>query len=304
MLIERKGLTKFAWLSIATALLTIGLKALAFLLTGSVGLLSDALESTVNLVAAIVALIVLTIAAQPPDEEHAYGHTKVEYFSSGVEGTLILIAALTISLSAINRLLNPQPIEKLGIGIVVSVLAAALNLFVARILLRAGRQYRSVTLQADAHHLMTDVWTTAGVLLGLVVVTLGGWQFLDSIIALIVAARILFSGIKLLRGSILGLMDTALPANEVSQIVRILDKYAQNGVHYHALRTRESGAQRFMSVHIQVPGAWSVQSGHSLLEDLEKELREVLPPISVFTHLEPIEDPRSWEDISINRQEG
>ncbi len=302
MLVERKGLTKFAWLSIATALMTIGLKALAFLLTGSVGLLSDALESTVNLVAAIVALIVLTIAAQPPDEEHAYGHAKAEYFSSGVEGTLILIAALTISLSAINRLLNPQPLELLGIGIAVSVLAAALNLIVARILLRAGRQYRSVALQADAQHLMTDVWTTAGVLLGLVVVTLSDWQFLDSIIALFVAARILFSGVKLLRGSILGLMDTALPANEVSQIVQVLDKYAQSGVQYHALRTRESGAQRFMSVHIQVPGAWSVQAGHTLLEEIEKELREVLPPISVFTHLEPIEDPRSWEDISINRQ--
>lgn len=304
MLVERKGLTKFAWLSIATALMTIGLKALAFLLTGSVGLLSDALESTVNLVAAIVALIVLTIAAQPPDEEHAYGHAKAEYFSSGVEGTLILIAALTISLSAINRLLNPQPLELLGIGIAVSVLAAALNLIVARILLRAGSQYRSVALQADAQHLMTDVWTTAGVLLGLVMVTLSDWQFLDSIIALFVAARILFSGVKLLRGSILGLMDTALPANEVSQIVQVLDKYAQSGVQYHALRTRESGAQRFMSVHIQVPGAWSVQAGHSLLEEIEKELREVLPPISVFTHLEPIEDPRSWEDISINRQEG
>jgi cation diffusion facilitator family transporter len=300
-MIERRRLTRYAWLSILAAILTIGLKASAFLLTGSVGLLSDALESGVNLVAALVALVVLTVAAQPPDAEHAYGHAKAEYFSSGVEGTLILIAAITIAVSAINRLIDPRPLEAVGLGLAVSVVAAGLNLVVARILLRAGRQYRSVALEADARHLYADVWTTGGVIVGIAAVVLTGWLRLDPIIALIVAANIVVSGVKLLKSSVLGLMDTALPAEELEIVVRILEQYAREGVQYHALRTRQSGAQRFMSVHIQTPGAWTVQDGHSLLEDIERDVREALPPISVLTHLEPIEDPRSWEDIPINR---
>lgn len=299
---ERHRLTRFAWLSILAAITTIGLKVTAFLLTGSVGLLSDALESGVNLVAAVVALAVLTVAAQPPDAEHTYGHAKAEYFSSGVEGTLILVAAVTIAISAINRLVYPQPLEAVGVGLAISIIAAGLNFVVARILLRAGRQYRSIALEADAKHLYADVWTTGGVIVGVAAVALTGWLRLDPIIALIVAANIVVSGVKLLKSSVLGLMDTALPAEELEIVIGILDKYATDGVQYHALRTRQSGAQRFMSVHVQTPGAWTVQDGHSLLEDIERDVRTALPPISVLTHLEPVEDPRSWDDIPINRE--
>jgi cation diffusion facilitator family transporter len=300
--IDRAHLKRFAWLSIAAALTTIGLKAGAYIITGSVGLLADALESGVNLIAAVFALIILGIAAQPPDDEHAYGHTKAEYFAGGAEGTLIFIAAITIGLTAIDRLANPLLPEQLGLGLVVSVVAAILNLVVARILLRAGRQYRSITLEADARHLMTDVWTTGGVLVGIAAVALTGWAVLDPIIALLVAAQILFAGLKLVRESVVGLMDTALPANEMAEITEILDRYAVNGVRYHALRSRQAGAQRFISVHVQVPGAWTVQEGHSLLEDIDRDVRAALPPVSVFTHLEPLEDPRSWDDIEINRR--
>jgi cation diffusion facilitator family transporter len=301
MIQGRKQLTKYAWLSISAAVATIALKSIAFLLTDSVGLLADAIESTANLLAAIVALIVLTVAAQPPDEEHVYGHSKAEYFSSGVEGTLIFIAALTIAISAIVRLTNPQPLEQIGLGLIVSVIASILNLVVARILLRAGRQYRSITLQADAQHLMTDVWTTVGVLIGILAVALTGWNRLDPIIALIVAVQILISGIRLMRSSVSGLLDAALPQDEVNQIVEILDRHSKDGVLYHALRTRQSGAQRFMEVHVQVPGNWSVQQGHSLLEEIDHDVRKALRPIAVSTHIEPLEDPRSWEDIAINR---
>lgn len=301
MINDRKFLIKYAWLSVSAALLTILLKAGAYFLTDSVGLLSDAIESTANLVAAVVALIVLTVAAQPPDEEHAYGHTKAEYFASGVEGTLILVASLTIGIAAVNRLMDPQPIEQIGVGIIISIIAALLNLVVARILYRAGSQYRSITLVTDAKHLMTDVWTTAGVLVGVGAVGITGWVWLDPVIALVVAIQILISGIKILRESVGGLMDVGLPADEIEQIVGILNAHTQDGVQYHALRTRQSGAQRFMSVHLQVPGDWSIQKGHSLLEDIESDVRSSLEPISVFTHIEPLEDPRSWEDIAINR---
>ncbi|UCG24809.1 MAG: cation transporter [Chloroflexota bacterium] len=298
---DRGHLKRYAWLSITAALLTISLKAGAFIITGSVGLLADALESGVNLIAAVFALIVLGIAAQPPDEEHTYGHSKAEYFASGAEGTLIFLAAITIALAAVSRLLNPEPLEQLGLGLVVSIVAALLNLVVARILQRAGRLYRSITLEADAKHLMTDVWTTGGVLLGIVAVALTGWQILDPLIALVVAGQILIAGFRLVQESASGLMDKALPAEELQQIVDVLDRYAVDGVRYHALRTRLAGAQRFMSVHVQVPGAWSVQDGHSLLEEIDRDVRELLSPISVFTHLEPLEDPRSWDDIEINR---
>lgn len=301
---ERQQLTKYAWLSIAAAVITIILKAAAYFLTGSVGLLSDALESGVNLVAAVFALVILTIAALPPDEEHAYGHAKAEYFSGGAEGTLILLAAVTIAYSAGQRLLHPQPLEQVGLGLFVSVLAAVLNGVVARILRQAGQQYNSMTLTANAQHLMTDVWTSGGVVLAVAAVALTGWQILDPLIALAVAAQILYSGVRLVREAVLGLMDTALPPTELEQVINVLAAYKQRGINYHALRTRQSGAQRFVSVHIQVPGAWSVQKGHSLLEELERELRGILPPVSVFTHLEPLEDPVSWQDISLNRRDG
>ena len=298
---DRRRLTRYAWLSILTACVTISLKFAAYWLTGSVGLLSDALESVVNLVAALAALLALIIAALPPDRDHAYGHSKVEYFSSGLEGSLIIVAAITIAYSAIGRLLSPVPLEQVGIGLAVSVLAAMLNLFTARVLLRAGRQYRSVTLIADAHHLMTDVWTSGGVLLGVGAVAITGWIVLDPLLALLVALQIVRSGIRLLRESALGLMDTALPNNEQQEIIDILERHSQDGVTYHALRTRQAGAQRFVSVHVQVPGAWTVQAGHSLVEEIEREVRQVMAPVSILTHLEPVEDPVSWEDVELNR---
>lgn len=301
---SRQSLTRFAWLSIGAAAATIALKTGAYYITGSVGLLSDALESLVNLVAAIVALAVLTIAARPPDDEHAYGHDKVEYFSSGVEGALILIAALSIIYSAFGRLLDPRPIEQVGLGLAISVGASAINLVVARILMQAGRHYHSITLEADAHHLMTDVWTSVGVVVGVAAVALTGWERLDPIIAMVVAANIIWSGFHILQRSALGLIDTALPGAERAKVVAVLAGYAEReGVQFHALRTREAGARRFCSVHILVPGAWTVARGHMLLERIEADVRRALPNSTVFTHLEPLEDPTSFEDQALDRAE-
>ena len=299
MLIHRH-LTKFAWLSIAAAVFTIGLKAAAYIFTGSVGLLSDALESGVNLVAAVLALVVLNIAAQPPDEEHTFGHTKAEYFSSGVEGSLILVAAIMIASTAVERLVHPRALEQTTIGLLLSLVASLVNFAVARVLLRAGNRYRSITLIANSRHLMTDVWTSIGVLAGVLAVTLTGWTWLDPVIALAVAIQIAFSAVNLLRQSVAGLLDTALPDQEVAMIEHTVAQFVrQYGVQYHALRTRQSGVQRFVSFHVQVPGSWSVQQGHALLEEIEEVMRQQLSPVSVLTHLEPIEDPRSWQDIDL-----
>jgi cation diffusion facilitator family transporter len=299
---DRSKLTRFAWLSIAAAILTIGLKSLAYILTGSVGLLSDALESGVNLIAAIMALAMLTIAARPPDEEHAFGHSKAEYFSSGVEGALILVAAVTIMWTAIGRLLNPQPLESLGIGLALSTVASLINFGVAVVLFRAGKRYQSITLEADARHLMTDVLTTAGVLVGLLVVTLTGWQVLDPLIAIGVAINIVWSGFGLIRRSTLGLMDTAIPTADQLKVTTILDGHASSGVQYHDLRTRQAAAQQFISVHVLVPGKWSVQRGHDLLETIESEIRGALPRALLTTHLEPVEDPAAWESTILENQ--
>ncbi len=299
--IDRSSLTRFAWLSIGAAVVTIALKSVAYLLTGSVGLLSDALESLVNLVGAVMALAMLTIAARPADEDHAYGHSKAEYFSSGVEGTLILIAAVSIVATAIPRLMSPKPIEQLGLGLGVSVAASLVNLIVARILLKAGKLHNSITLEADAHHLMTDVWTSVGVLAGVGMVALTGWEILDPIVALIVAANIVWSGVRIVRMSALGLMDTALPTQEQDALKGILEKYTRNGVQYHALRTRQSGSRQFISFHVLVPGKWTVQRGHRLLETIEADVRRALPNATVFTHLESLNDPASWEDTNLDR---
>lgn len=301
MNMQRVPLARFAWLSIAAAMLTIGLKAGAYALTGSVGLLSDALESIVNLVAAVVALIALTVAHQEPDDEHAYGHEKAEYFASGIEGGLILLAAASIAYAAIDRLIHPQPVEQLGIGLAVSVLASLINLGVAVRLRRAGREYRSITLEADARHLMTDVWTSIGVIVGVAAVAVTRWERLDPVIALLVAANIVWSGVQLVRRSALGLLDTALPAEERARIDAVLERYATGGVQFHALRTREAGSRRFMSVHVLVPGEWTVQDGHALLEKIEGDIRGGVPGLTVFTHLEPLDDPVSWADAPLDR---
>ena len=300
---ESANLTRFAWLSIGAAIITIALKTTAYWLTDSVGLLSDALESLVNLVAAIMALAMLTIAARPADEMHAFGYGKAEYFSSGLEGALILLAAATIAWTALPRLFAPQPLEHIGIGLGISVLASAINFAVARVLMNAGKEYRSITLEADAHHLMTDVWTSAGVVLGVGAVALTGWVRLDPIIALIVAANILRIGWQLLGRSVRGLMDTTLPAAEGDAIKRVLHRYESQGIQYHALRTRQAGTRAFVSLHVLVPRDWTVQRGHDLLEQLERDIRSAVPGAQLFTHLEPQGDPAALEDIGLDRKD-
>jgi cation diffusion facilitator family transporter len=295
-------LTRYAWLSIVAALLTIGLKVAAWLITGSVGLLSDACESVINLVGALMALAMLTIAARPADADHAYGHGKAEYFSSGLEGALILVAALAIAGAAISRLLSPQPLEQVNVGLAVSVAAAVINLVAAVIILRAGRRNHSVTLEANAHHLFTDVWTSVGVIAGVAVVAWTGWLWLDPIVALLVAANIGFTGIRIVRQAILGLMDTALAPVDQQAIAGVLQRHTQERVQFHALRTRQAGARRFISVHVLVPGDWTVQRGHDLLEEVEAELRHAVPNSTVFTHLESIDDPLSWADEHLERR--
>lgn len=294
---DRSSLARFAWLSIGAAVLTIALKTTAYLLTGSVGLLSDALESLVNLVGALMALAMLTIAARPADEEHAYGHGKAEYFSSGLEGALILIAAVSIIVSAAPRLLEPMPLKQVGLGLSISVAASLINLGTAQVLLQAGKRHQSITLEADAHHLMTDVWTSAGALAGVGLAALTGWEILDPIVALVVAGNIIWTGARIVRESALGLMDTALPARERETLKTVLKKYTDNGVQYHAVLTRQSGSLQFISFHVLVPGRWTVQRGHRLLETIEADIRSAMPNAVVFTHLEPLNDPASWDDV-------
>lgn len=293
---NRSFLTKFAWLSIAAAILTIGLKTVAYLVTGSVGLLSDALESLVNLAGALMALAMLTIAARPADDDHAYGHGKAEYFSSGVEGTLILAAAIGIGVAAVGRIMNPRPLEQIGLGLAVSVAASFINLAVALILLRVAKRYQSITLEANAHHLLTDVWTSAGVLAGVGAVVLTGWQQLDPLVALVVAGNIVWSGVRIVRKSVAGLMDTALSADDQNIVRNVLEQLKPDGVQYHALQTRQAGSRRFVSLHVLVPGMWTVERGHSLLERIESDIRRALPNVEVLTHLESLNDPASWED--------
>jgi cation diffusion facilitator family transporter len=297
------SLTRFAWLSIAAAIATMLLKTVAWRLTGSVGLLSDALESLVNLAGALMALAMLTVAARPPDEEHPYGHGKAEYFSAGVEGTLILVAAISIAVAAVDRFLHPRVLEQVGVGLAVSVVASLVNLGVALVLLRAARAHRSATLQANAHHLLTDVWTSAGVLVGVGAVAATGWQRLDPIVAMFVAANIVWAGSRIVISSVAGLMDVSLPATELVVLRGILDRYAKDGIEYHALRTRQAGARRFVSVHVLVPPDWSVQRGHDELERIEADIRRALPPVTVFTHLEPVGDPLAMDDQDLHRDD-
>lgn len=297
----RDSLTRFAWLSVGAAIATIALKSGAYYLTGSVGILSDALESFVNLAGALIALAMLTIAARPPDDDHTYGHGKAEYFASGAEGMMIIIAAGSISAAAIHRFIYPQPLQKIGIGLWVTLIATLINFGIALIIRRAGRLHHSVTLDANARHLLTDVWTSVGVIVAVALVAISNIQALDPIIALLVAANLLREGYKIARDATLGLMDTAISAEELASVVFVLDSFKQGHVTYHALRTRRAGRLRFVAVHILVPGDWTVQRGHEMLEQIEAKLREAIPNLSVLTHLEAIEDPASWEDISLDR---
>jgi cation diffusion facilitator family transporter len=294
-------LRRFALLSIAAAVVTIGMKTVAWRMTGSVGLLSDALESLVNLVAAVITLTMLAIAARPPDEEHAYGHGKAEYFASGAEGALILLAAIGIGWTAIERLRAPHPLEQVGWGILVSIGASLVNFGVARVLLRAGTRHHSIALEADARHLLTDVWTTAGVLAALGLVAVTGWIVLDPIIALVVAVQIVWTGFQLLRRSALGLLDTALAPQEQALLREVLARHEGPELQFHAVRTRQAASRRFVSMHILVPGGWTVRRGHELAEQIESEVRVAIQNSTVFTHLEAIEDPASFQDQGLDR---
>lgn len=329
----KDDLTRYGWISLVAALVTIALKGGAWILTGSVGLFSDALESVVNLVAAGAALFALKVAARPPDEEHAYGHTKAEYFSSGFEGALVLVAAVGILFAGIVRLVDPQPVRELTLGMILAGVASVINLVVAVVLERAARDHGSAALEADARHLMADVWTSVAVIGGLAIVAATGWQILDPLLALLVGANVVRMGLPLLRRSMLGLLDTALPETDQRAVEEILDQYRGKGtrsseddasarsreaerageagggeeadagrIEFHALRTRRAGRWRFVSFHVLVPGEWSVQRGHDLLEEIEEQVRKRLPGTTVFTHLEPLEDPASFTDTGLVRR--
>lgn len=295
-------LQRFAWLSIGAALLTITLKLGAYWLTNSVGLLSDALESVVNLVTAVVALVALSVAARPADDEFAFGYSKVEFFSSGFEGGMILIAAGSIIATALPRLFHPQPLEQVGIGLGVSVVASVINLGVSRVLASAGRRFGSITLLADSHHLMTDVFTTGGVIAGVGLVSLTGWQRLDGLVALLVALNILRTGFVLLRQAALGLMDASLPGVDLQAVRQVLQPYEAQGVKFHALRTRSAAAKEFVSMHLLVPGHWNVQQAHQFAEGVESQVRHILPKAAVFTHIEPLEDPAAMQDSNLDQE--
>ena len=287
---------KFALLSIAAAIVTIGMKTTAWKLTGSVGLLSDAVESIVNLLAALVAFWALRVAAQPPDAEHPFGHSKAEYLASAFEGIAILGAAIAIAMTAWKRISDPQPLENVGLGLAVSVGAAAVNGVVAFVLLRAGKRLDSITLRSDAHHLLTDVWTSGGVLLGILVVKLTGWLILDPIVALAVATNIVFMAGKILLETAQGLLDRTISPADQKQLDGVLAKFRGDGVEVHAVRARQSGPVRFIDMHVLVPGSWSVQRGHDLCEGIEHGVKALFPRASVMTHLEPAEDPVAWDD--------
>ena len=300
----QRPLTHYALLSIGVAILTLVLKFLAWRMTGSVGLLSDVLETLVNLVAAVLAYASLSVAALPADEEHTHGHTKVEYFASGMEGALILVAAVGIAWNAIVRFMQPQALLEIGPGLTVSLVATLPNLVVALLLKRVGEQRHSVTLVADGKHLMVDVWTSAAVIVGVLLVSITGWQRCDPLIGLAVAVHIVFTGVRLIHDAMQGLMDAGLPEVELEKVRRIFAKYfVSDGVGYHALRTRQAGAWRFLSVHVLVPGEWTVARAHDLIEKIEAEICTELKRITVLTHLEPLEDPTSWEDIELERKQ-
>ncbi|MGD9492615.1 MAG: cation diffusion facilitator family transporter [Bacteroidales bacterium] len=299
------SLKKYIWLSIAAAVATIALKTLAWQLTGSVGLLSDALESLVNLVAAIIALVAITIAQRPADERHAFGHSKAEYFSSAIEGGLIILAAVSIFITSVPRLFNPVEIENTGLGLLFSAGASVINLLVALILIRAGKKHRSIVLEADGKHLMTDVWTSVGVIAAVIVVAATGCLILDPIIAVLVAVNIVISGALLIKRSAQGLMDVSISDEDYIKVDKKLGEYRKTGVEFHSLLTRQAGQRIFISVHVLVPGVWTVQKGHDLADEIEKDLMSLFKqPVNVITHLEPLEDPCSLDDMELDRKIG
>ena len=296
---QKASLTKYAWLSVGAAVTTIALKTIAWRITGSVGLLSDAAESLVNLAAAILALAMLRIAARPPDSDHHFGHDKAEYFSAAVEGILIFVAAAFIIVSAVERLIHPQPLQSLSVGIIISAIAAVINGAVGIILIRVGTKHRSPTLVADGRHLWTDVITTGGVIVAIALVWITKWEVLDPIVAILVGVNIIITGIRLIHESTRGLMDITLPDEENETIARILAGYSDTDVDFHGLRTRLSGRQRFAILDVLVPGEWTVRRSHDLIEEIEQKIKESFPEIEIQIHLEPKEDPRAYCDFNV-----
>jgi len=288
-------------LSIVAALVTLAMKAAAYWVTDSVSLLSDAAESLVNLTAALIALFCLWFASRPVDDSHTYGHEKIEYFSCGLEGMLILVAAAAIAWYAVQRLLEPRPLtlDYLGLGTVFAFAALLVNLAVALILLRVGKATESIVLEADGKHLLTDVWTSVGVVCGLGLVWLTGINVLDPIVALMVSAYICWTAIDLIGRSFNGLMDHALPLNEQAVVRAAIAGHLEPGTTFHALRTRQAGAHRFADFHLLVPGRFSVQRAHDLTGKIEDAVGAALPGIEVTIHIEPIEEPAAWEDSAL-----
>jgi cation diffusion facilitator family transporter len=295
-------LERYAWISVAAALVTIVLKTAAWYITGSVGLLSDALESLINLAAALLTLFMLRLAAAPPDEAHPYGRFKAEYFSSGIEGALIVFAAVSIAFAALPRLVSPASIEAPLLGIALSAAATAINLGAGLLLIMAGRRQHSIALEADGRHLMTDVWTSVGVIAGVGLVAATGWLILDPLVALAVAIHIIWTGVVLMRLSFIGLLDAAIPEAERNEIEKIFAEYRRRyGVEFHALLTRQAGARRFISFHLLVPDAWPVDRAHQLSEEIEERIRSLVPNAITLSHLEPISQPASYDDIKLER---
>jgi cation diffusion facilitator family transporter len=286
-------------LSVLAGVVTLGLKSASYFLTGSVGLLSDAAESVVNLVAAVISYLSLRYSARPVDSSHTYGHEKIEYFASGLEGTLILVAALAIGWYAVLRLLHPEPPEQLGLGLAISAVAAGINGAVGLLLLRLGRAHQSIVLEADGKHLLTDVWTSGGVLLGLGLVWLTHLNVLDPIVALLMALNIVWTGSDLIRRSFNGLMDHALPAAEQEVLRQAIQAHLRPETTFHALRTRQAGARRFVDFHLLVPGSVSVRDAHTYTETIEAALRQALPGVEVTVHIEPIEEQAAWQDSAL-----
>lgn len=301
---KKSPLRRFISLSIAAAIVTILLKFYAYSVTGSMGFLSDALESFVNLFAAIFALVMLNISQKPADKEHEFGHSKAEYFSSAAEGALILIAAFTIIWSAVPRLIDPRPIENINTGLLFSLLASLVNLAVGMTLVRNGRKRRSLLLEADGKHLMADVWTSAGVIVAIVIVKFTGWLIVDPIIAILVALHIIYTGYRLISRSASGLMDASIPGEDLEKITNYLDSLNDQKIEYHSLLTRVAGRRKFIAMHILVPGKWTVKEAHDYADEIEETIVNMFDePVTVHTHLEPVEDPASMKDIGIDRQE-
>ncbi len=302
---KSRSLKKFIYLSIGASLLTIILKFIAYQKTGSISFFSDALESFVNFFAAIFALILLHISEKPADSDHAYGHGKAEYFSSAIEGALILFAAVGIIYTSIQRIMHPQPLENISIGTLYSLAAALINLWVGRLLIRNGKRYNSPILEADGKHLLADVLTSVGVIIGILLVKYTGFYIIDPLIAIGVAIHIVYIGFRLVQRSASGLLDKALPDEELDQIINYLDSIkSENNMDYHSLMTRQSGRQRFITFHLLIPGKLSVKEGHDIAEEIEQTIENMFGTYvtNVTSHIEPIEDPLSMNDQHIERE--